>query len=168
MIYQQGAYFTIFLRRPLNNVHMFFFSSRHQFYWVQIVRIYIDQQEISQCLYNLWWITLNKDDDITASHKSAALAEQKKESCRSCTWVDLFSTLYYNGNTMPHNWNLQLKGKFNSGIEGALASTLNHNFNWKQLLYKPLFSRTVIFAFLDFCGNSRVVNFAIFLMLSLL
>ena len=28
---------------------------------------------------------------------------------------------------------------------------------------KPLFSRTVIFAFLDFCGNSRVVNFAIFL-----
>ena len=37
-----------------------------------------------------------------------------------------------------------------------------------DLLYKPLFSRTVIFAFLDFCGNSRVVNFAIFLMLSLL
>ena len=36
------------------------------------------------------------------------------------------------------------------------------------ILYKPLFSRTVIFAFLDFCGNSRVVNFAIFLMLSLL
>ena len=36
------------------------------------------------------------------------------------------------------------------------------------VLYKPLFSRTVIFAFLDFCGNSRVVNFAIFLMLSLL
>ena len=26
-----------------------------------------------------------------------------------------------------------LKGKFSSGIEGALASTLNHNFNWKQL-----------------------------------
>ena len=26
-----------------------------------------------------------------------------------------------------------LKGKFNSGIEGALASTLNHDFNWKQL-----------------------------------
>ena len=38
----------------------------------------------------------------------------------------------------------------------------------KDILYKPLFSRTVIFAFLDFCGNSRVVNFAIFLMLSLL
>ena len=37
-----------------------------------------------------------------------------------------------------------------------------------RILYKPLFSRTVIFAFLDFCGNSRVVNFAIFLMLSLL
>ena len=28
---------------------------------------------------------------------------------------------------------IDLKGKFSSGIEGALASTLNHNFNWKQL-----------------------------------
>ena len=28
---------------------------------------------------------------------------------------------------------LKLKGKFSSGIEGALASTLNHDFNWKQL-----------------------------------
>ena len=26
-----------------------------------------------------------------------------------------------------------LKGKFSSGIEGALASTLNCDFNWKQL-----------------------------------
>ena len=26
-----------------------------------------------------------------------------------------------------------LKGKFSCGIEGALASTLNHDFNWKQL-----------------------------------
>ena len=26
-----------------------------------------------------------------------------------------------------------LKGKFSSGIEGALTSTLNHDFNWKQL-----------------------------------
>ena len=26
-----------------------------------------------------------------------------------------------------------LKGKFSSGIEGALVSTLNHDFNWKQL-----------------------------------
>ena len=26
-----------------------------------------------------------------------------------------------------------LKGKFSSEIEGALASTLNHDFNWKQL-----------------------------------
>ena len=26
-----------------------------------------------------------------------------------------------------------LKGKFSSGIEGALASTLDHDFNWKQL-----------------------------------
>ena len=28
---------------------------------------------------------------------------------------------------------INLKGKFSSGIEGALASTLNRNFNWKQL-----------------------------------
>ena len=26
-----------------------------------------------------------------------------------------------------------LKGKFSSGIEGALASTLNRDFNWKHL-----------------------------------
>ena len=28
---------------------------------------------------------------------------------------------------------LDLKGKFSSGIEGALASLLNRDFNWKQL-----------------------------------
>ena len=28
---------------------------------------------------------------------------------------------------------VHLKGKFSSGIEGTLASKLNHNFNWKQL-----------------------------------
>ena len=26
-----------------------------------------------------------------------------------------------------------LKGMFDIGIEGALASTLDHDFNWKQL-----------------------------------
>ena len=31
------------------------------------------------------------------------------------------------------NMKIHLKGKFSSGIEGALASTLHHNFNWKQL-----------------------------------
>ena len=29
---------------------------------------------------------------------------------------------------------MDLKGKFSSGIEGALAITLNRDFNWKQLL----------------------------------
>ena len=28
-------------------------------------------------------------------------------------------------------WTLILKGKFSSGIEGTLASNLNHDFNWK-------------------------------------
>ena len=32
-----------------------------------------------------------------------------------------------------------LKGKFSSGIEGALASTLNRDFNWKQNYYQKLF-----------------------------
>ena len=36
------------------------------------------------------------------------------------------------------------------------------------VLYELKFSRTVIFAVLARCGNSRVVNFAILLMLSLL
>ena len=30
-------------------------------------------------------------------------------------------------------WAESLKGNFSSGIEGALPSTLNHDFNWKQL-----------------------------------
>ena len=30
-------------------------------------------------------------------------------------------------------WNDSLKGKFSSGIEDALASILNRDFNWKQL-----------------------------------
>ena len=34
-----------------------------------------------------------------------------------------------------NNWCnfFNLKAKFSSGIEGALASTLNRDFNWKQL-----------------------------------
>ena len=28
---------------------------------------------------------------------------------------------------------MTLKGKFSSGREGALASTLNHDFNWKRV-----------------------------------
>ena len=28
---------------------------------------------------------------------------------------------------------VHLKGEFSSGIEGVLASSLNHDFNWKQL-----------------------------------
>ena len=28
---------------------------------------------------------------------------------------------------------MKLKGKFSSGIEGALASKWNHDFNWQQL-----------------------------------
>ena len=35
--------------------------------------------------------------------------------------------------------NCDLKGKFSSGIEGALASKLNHNFNWKQLYHNWFF-----------------------------
>ena len=35
-------------------------------------------------------------------------------------------------------------------------------YDLSRYCIKPLFLRTVIFAFLDFCGNSRVVNFAIF------
>ena len=38
--------------------------------------------------------------------------------------------------SIPASWFITisfLKGKFSSGIEGALASSLNHDFNWKQL-----------------------------------
>ena len=46
----------------------------------------------------------------------------------------------YNSNILSHACTIltnissyTLKGKFSSGIEGALASTLNRDFNWKQL-----------------------------------
>ena len=36
--------------------------------------------------------------------------------------------------TLLHNFiNNAFKEKFSSGIEGALASTLNRDFNWKQV-----------------------------------
>ena len=37
------------------------------------------------------------------------------------------------GNIPSFNTMRYLKGKFSSGIEGALASTLHRDFNWKQL-----------------------------------
>ena len=44
------------------------------------------------------------------------------------------SRLNLQNNFLQHldNW-YALKGKFSSGIEGALALTLNRNFNWKKL-----------------------------------
>ena len=39
-----------------------------------------------------------------------------------------------------------LKGTFSSGIEGALASPLNHNFNWKQLSEMILFIFLLMFS----------------------
>ena len=41
---------------------------------------------------------------------------------------------------------LALKGKFSSGIEGALASTLNHDFNWKQLSEMILYIFLLMFS----------------------
>ena len=42
------------------------------------------------------------------------------------------------------------KGKFSSGTEGALASTLNHDFNWKQLRnYSSYFSFDVFKVYLS-------------------
>ena len=41
------------------------------------------------------------------------------------------SVMYIDINAI--SWCLDLKGKFSSGVEGSLASTLNHDFKWKQL-----------------------------------
>ena len=41
---------------------------------------------------------------------------------------------------------ITLKGKFSSRIEGALASTLNHDFNWKQLLEMILYIFLLMFS----------------------
>ena len=54
------------------------------------------------------------------------IALSKKKKCMKKNSSDLIFTIY-------QYYTLALKGKFSSGIEGALASTLNHDFNWKQL-----------------------------------
>ena len=48
--------------------------------------------------------------------------------------VTLFERLMEIHSNLPIlYYGVNLKGKFSSGIEGALASTINHDFNWKQL-----------------------------------
>ena len=59
---------------------------------------------------NIVFAIVNHSDVFDGQWRAHSLA---------CTW-----------NYLPE---YPLKGKFSSGIEGALASTLNHNFNWKQL-----------------------------------
>ena len=56
-------------------------------------------------------------------------------------------------------------GHYHSLSEIEIYVDESHIFS--RYLYTPLFSRTVIFAVLAKCGNSRGVNFAILLMLSL-
>ena len=64
-----------------------------------------------------------------------------RNQTRSPSWWWLTSTRCTKTAALPMTWSeclrlmgtCSLKGKFRSGIEGALASTLNHNFNWKQL-----------------------------------
>ena len=46
--------------------------------------------------------------------------------------IDLIFTHFQNLG-LQKGRNTFKRGKFSSGIEGALASTLNHDFNWKQL-----------------------------------
>ena len=53
-------------------------------------------------------------------------------------------------------------------LQNVILCTKSMQIEFSHLLYTPLFLRTVIFAVLARCGNSRVVNFAILLMLSLL
>ena len=47
----------------------------------------------------------------------------------------------------PHLPLICLKEKFSSGIEGALASTLNNDFNWKQLSEMILFIFLLMFSY---------------------
>ena len=65
-----------------------------------------------------------------------------------------------------NNFYCEIVKKFTHFNRGFVRQ--NSLLSFSILLYTPLFSRTVIFAVLARCGNSRVVNFAILLMLSLL
>ena len=63
----------------------------------------------------------------------------------------------------PIHFLTTLKGKFSSGIEGALALTLNHDFNWKQLSEKICLFRFSFGVFKVYLSNidpenSRHIN----------
>ena len=59
--------------------------------------------------------------------------QQERSVWKATILVNSYSTFFYILVSNTENYQGALKGKFSSGIEGALASTLNHNFNWKQL-----------------------------------
>ena len=72
---------------------------------------------------------------------------------RKWIWFALVHVTKETGKTPDYEFELNitfelcLKGKFSSGIEGALASTLNRDFNWKQL-------SEIILCFLGGCFQS--------------
>ena len=60
--------------------------------------------------------------------KTPSLKKKNPAYATACTCFAKHALLKQILNRTNH-----LKGKFSSVIEGALASTLNHDFNWKQL-----------------------------------
>ena len=58
--------------------------------------------------------------------------EQKKKSI-SNTYSNIMQIQTYTIGNYKYKYYANLTGKFSSRVEGALASTLNHDFNWKQL-----------------------------------
>ena len=56
----------------------------------------------------------------------------KDDLVHICNGFDIICCCFFCRRLARHE-RKALKGKFSSGIEGALASTLNRDFNWKQL-----------------------------------
>ena len=90
------------------------------------------------------------------------MAPQKKQNSR------FFRTLLWSTVIFFHLAGAWIEHLFLIIITPRSSNLVENFLFYSWVLYTPLFSRTVIFAVLARCGNSRVVNFAILLMLSLL
>ena len=99
------------------------------------------------------WAGINQTDRV----RTTANGIVRWDECE-ILWINPFVTIAF---TSCNN-------QFALGIKFLESQGMEVRRKGYVLLYTPLFSRTVIFAVLARCGNSRVVNFAILLMLSLL
>ena len=96
------------------------------------VRLMLRMTAAEDCSSSPAWVSHRAGTPNDASGPSSGKHERKMCELSRTASLPFFENIYTQESTFVSKW--WLKGKFSSGIEGALASTLNRDFNWKQLL----------------------------------